>query len=246
MEVYKVKKIKKVGKDHPFLISGIKMLSDALVIKIMGAAVLFISSLFMLLVATDIETRGDVVTAMVYSVGFSLGFIASKAASLFANIFFIIGAERASAEDPKIKNAIIFSVIGLISDAALIVQYFTLKPSWISMILSSVASCCATLIVEIIFIKGIVRAVKGIDDEKTETRGSRLLVMIAVSFAVKLIAHLFCVIEYFVIVYNLPVVLIVAASAASVIEYVLIFLFVNSSKKKLAVKYGDQIEQAME
>ena len=238
MEVYKVKKIKKVGKDHPFLISGIKMLSDALVIKIMGAAVLFISSLFMLLVATDIETRGDAVTAIVYS-GFSLGFIASKAASLFANIFFIIGAERASAEDPKIKNVMIFSVIGLISDAAIIVQYFSLISLWISMILSSVASCCATLIVEIIFIKGIVRAVKGIDDEKTETRGSRLLVMIAVSFAVKLIAHLFCVIEYFVIVYNLPVVLIVAASAASVIEYVLIILFVNSSKKKLAANNED-------
>ena len=114
------------------------------------------------------------------------------------------------------------------------------------MILSSVASCCAIFIVEIIFIKGTVRAAKGLDDEKTETRGSGLLIMIAVSFAVKLIAHLFCVIVLFVIAYAWPIVLIVAASAVSVIEYVLIFLFVNSSKKKLAVKYGDQIEQAME
>ncbi|MBQ7670141.1 MAG: hypothetical protein IJS45_05410 [Clostridia bacterium] len=242
MKIYKVKKIKKVGKDHPFLISGIKMLSDALVIKIMGAAALLISSLLMLLVAADVEARKDVVTAMFYSVSLSLIFIASKVASIIADLFFIIGAERASAEDPKIKNAIIFSVIGMVSDAAFIVQHFLFNSSWVTMILSSVASCCAAFIVEIIFIKGTVRAVKGIDDEKTEMRGSRLLIMIAVSFAVKLIAHLFCVIDYFAIVYVLPIVLVVAASAISVIEYVLIILFIKGSKKKLAANDEDLIE----
>jgi uncharacterized protein with PQ loop repeat len=213
----------------PNAAAGVKKIFTAEILSLIAGFATVLASIGGLLAvaaatAADSDSDAAAAAGLAGAGVFAIFGIAAAILLVIAFILQLVGINKAKADEPAFKTALIFIFVGI---AATLVGGFinndTVKT--IFDIISSVASLCVTLYI----IQGIKNLADRLNDGAVSAKGNKIFMLIAIMYAIKLLASIIALFAP-----TVAGILGLVAAIVGIVQYIIFLTYLSQAKKMLA------------
>ena len=217
----------------PNAASGVKKIFTAEILALISEILLIIAGFMVVVALAATNTNGNESLALGTLAGFAIFGFGATVIAVIAFILKIVGISQASKDENSFKTAIICLIIGIVG--SLVYSIFQTSSPTVASI-GNLIYQLMNLFVTIFVISGIIKLADQLNDGVVSAKGSTLLKLITVIYALTIIANIIVLILGGYSVSIVAAIIYLIALILTVVQYFMYLAYLSNAKKMLAEK----------
>ena len=215
----------------PNAASGVKKIFTAEILALISDILLIIAGFMVVVALAATNTNGNESLALGTLAGFAIFGFGASVIAIIAFILKIVGISQASKDENSFKTAIICLIIGIVGSIVYSI-FQTSSPTVAS--IGNLIYQLMNLFVTIFVISGIIKLADQLNDGVVSAKGSTLLKLITVIYALTIIANIIVLILGGYSVSIVAAIIYLIALILTVVQYIMYLVYLANAKKMLA------------
>jgi len=215
----------------PNAASGVKKIFTAEILALISEILLIIAGFMVVVALAATNTNGNESLALGTLAGFAIFGFGASVIAIIAFILKIVGISQASKDENSFKTAIICLIIGIVG--SLVYSIFQTSSPTVASI-GNLIYQLMNLFVTIFVISGIIKLADQLNDGVVSAKGSTLLKLITVIYALTIIANIIVLILGGYAVSIVAAIIYLIALILTVVQYIMYLVYLANAKKMLA------------
>nr|WP_316624292.1 hypothetical protein [uncultured Ruminococcus sp.] len=215
----------------PNAASGVKKIFTAEILALISEILLIIAGFMVVVALAATNTNGNESLALGTLAGFAIFGFGATVIAVIAFILKIVGISQASKDENSFKTAIICLIIGIVG--SLVYSIFQTSSPTVASI-GNLIYQLMNLFVTIFVISGIIKLADQLNDGVVSAKGSTLLKLITVIYALTIIANIIVLILGGYAVSIVAAIIYLIALILTVVQYIMYLVYLANAKKMLA------------
>lgn len=215
----------------PNAASGVKKIFTAEILALISEILLIIAGFMVVVALAATNTNGNESLALGTLAGFAIFGFGATVIAIIAFILKIVGISQASKDENSFKTAIICLIIGIVG--SLVYSIFQTSSPTVASI-GNLIYQLMNLFVTIFVISGIIKLADQLNDGVVSAKGSTLLKLITVIYALTIIANIIVLILGGYAVSIVAAIIYLIALILTVVQYIMYLVYLANAKKMLA------------
>ena len=215
----------------PNAASGVKKIFTAEILALISEILLLFAGVLVVIALAAANTNGNESLALGTLAGFAIFGFGATVIAIIAFILKIVGISQASKDENSFKTAIICLIIGIVG--SLVYSIFQTSSPTVASI-GNLIYQLMNLFVTIFVISGIIKLADQLNDGVVSAKGSTLLKLITVIYALTIIANIIVLILGGYAVSIVAAIIYLIALILTVVQYIMYLVYLANAKKMLA------------
>lgn len=217
----------------PNAASGVKKIFTAEILALISEILLLIAGVLVVIALGAAQNNANDSLALGTLAGFAIFGFGATVIAVIAFILKIVGISQASKDENSFKTAIICLIIGIVG--SLVYSIFQTSSPTVASI-GNLIYQLMNLFVTIFVISGIIKLADQLNDGVVSAKGSTLLKLITVIYALTIIANIIVLILGGYSVSIVAAIIYLIALILTVVQYFMYLAYLSNAKKMLAEK----------
>lgn len=215
----------------PNAASGVKKIFTAEILALISEILLLIAGVLVVIALGAAQNNANDSLALGTLAGFAIFGFGATVIAIIAFILKIVGISQASKDENSFKTAIICLIIGIVG--SLVYSIFQTSSPTVASI-GNLIYQLMNLFVTIFVISGIIKLADQLNDGVVSAKGSTLLKLITVIYALTIIANIIVLILGGYAVSIVAAIIYLIALILTVVQYIMYLVYLANAKKMLA------------
>lgn len=215
----------------PNAASGVKKIFTAEILALISEILLLIAGVLVVIALGAAQNNANDSLALGTLAGFAIFGFGATVIAVIAFILKIVGISQASKDENSFKTAIICLIIGIVG--SLVYSIFQTSSPTVASI-GNLIYQLMNLFVTIFVISGIIKLADQLNDGVVSAKGSTLLKLITVIYALTIIANIIVLILGGYAVSIVAAIIYLIALILTVVQYIMYLVYLANAKKMLA------------
>ena len=215
----------------PNAASGVKKIFTAEILALISEILLLFAGVLVVIALGAAQNNANDSLALGTLAGFAIFGFGATVIAVIAFILKIVGISQASKDENSFKTAIICLIIGIVG--SLVYSIFQTSSPTVASI-GNLIYQLMNLFVTIFVISGIIKLADQLNDGVVSAKGSTLLKLITVIYALTIIANIIVLILGGYAVSIVAAIIYLIALILTVVQYIMYLVYLANSKKMLA------------
>ncbi len=215
----------------PNAASGVKKIFTAEILALISEILLLFAGVLVVIALGASQNNANESLALGTLAGFAIFGFGATVIAVIAFILKIVGISQASKDENSFKTAIICLIIGIVG--SLVYSIFQTSSPTVASI-GNLIYQLMNLFVTIFVISGIIKLADQLNDGVVSAKGSTLLKLITVIYALTIIANIIVLILGGYAVSIVAAIIYLIALILTVVQYIMYLVYLANAKKMLA------------
>ncbi len=215
----------------PNAASGVKKIFTAEILALISEILLLFAGVLVVIALGAAQNNANDSLALGTLAGFAIFGFGATVIAVIAFILKIVGISQASKDENSFKTAIICLIIGIVG--SLVYSIFQTSSPTVASI-GNLIYQLMNLFVTIFVISGIIKLADQLNDGVVSAKGSTLLKLITVIYALTIIANIIVLILGGYAVSIVAAIIYLIALILTVVQYIMYLVYLANAKKMLA------------
>ncbi len=215
----------------PNAASGVKKIFTAEILALISEILLLFAGVLVVIALGAAQNNANDSLALGTLAGFAIFGFGATVIAIIAFILKIVGISQASKDENSFKTAIICLIIGIVG--SLVYSIFQTSSPTVASI-GNLIYQLMNLFVTIFVISGIIKLADQLNDGVVSAKGSTLLKLITVIYALTIIANIIVLILGGYAVSIVAAIIYLIALILTVVQYIMYLVYLANAKKMLA------------
>ena len=215
----------------PNAASGVKKIFTAEILALISEILLLFAGVLVVIALAAAQNNANDSLALGTLAGFAIFGFGATVIAIIAFILKIVGISQASKDENSFKTAIICLIIGIVG--SLVYSIFQTSSPTVASI-GNLIYQLMNLFVTIFVISGIIKLADQLNDGVVSAKGSTLLKLITVIYALTIIANIIVLILGGYAVSIVAAIIYLIALILTVVQYIMYLVYLANAKKMLA------------